>query len=58
MSDEIVNKIASSGLVTLDLEAYYPKEEIAVFDLKPHLFMELILKEKDFRDAMSQYDWL
>jgi hypothetical protein len=57
MSDEIVNKVASSGLVTLDLEAYYPKEEIAVFDLKPHLFMELILKEKDFREAMSQYDW-
>lgn len=57
MSDEIVNKVASSGLVTLDLETYYPKEEIAVFDLKPHLFMELILKEKDFREAMSQYDW-
>ena len=57
MSDEIVNKVASSGLVTLDLEAYYPNEEIAVFDLKPHLFMELILKEKEFREAMSQYDW-
>jgi hypothetical protein len=58
MSDEIVNKIASSGLVTLDLETYYPTEEIAVFDLKPHLFMELILKEKEFREALSQYDWL
>jgi hypothetical protein len=57
MSDEIVNKIASSGLVTLDLETYYPQAEIAVFDLKPHLFMELILKEKEFREAMSQYDW-
>lgn len=57
MSDEIVNKVASSGLVTLDLETYYPKEEIAVFDLKPHLFMELILKEKDFRDTLQKYDW-
>jgi hypothetical protein len=57
MSDEIVNKVASSGLVTLDLETYYPKEEIIVFDLKPHLFMELILKEKDFRDTLLQYDW-
>jgi hypothetical protein len=57
MSDEIVNKVASSGLVTLDLETYYPREEIIVFDLKPHLFMELILKEKDFRDALQKLDW-
>lgn len=58
MSDEIVNKVASSGLITLDLETYYPREEIAVFDLKPHLFMELILKEKEFRDALQKLDWL
>lgn len=57
MSDEILNKVASSGLITLDLETYYPSEEIALFDLKPHLFMELILKEKEFRDALSQLDW-
>ena len=57
MSDEIVNKIATSGLITLDLEDYYPKEEIVVFDLKPHLFMELILKEKDFRATLQQLDW-
>jgi hypothetical protein len=57
MSEEIVNKVASSGLVTLDLESYYPREEIVVFDLKPHLFMELILKEKEFRDTLQQYDW-
>lgn len=57
MSEEIVNKIAASGLITLDLEEYYPKEDILVFDLKPHLFMELILKEKDFRAALQQLDW-
>jgi hypothetical protein len=57
MSDEIINKVAASGLITLDLEEYYPKEEILVFDLKPHLFMELILKEKDFRAALQQFDW-
>ena len=57
MSDEIVNKVASSGLVTLDLETYYPSEEVLVFDLKPHLFMELILKEKEFRDVLAQHDW-
>lgn len=57
MSEEIINKIAASGLITLNLEDYYPKEEVAVFDLKPHLFMELIVKEKDFRAALQQFDW-
>ena len=57
MSDEIVNKVAASPLLSLDLETYYPKEEIIVFDLKPHLFMELILKEKDFRSALQNHDW-
>jgi hypothetical protein len=57
MSEEIVNKVALSPLLTLDLEEYYPKEEIAVFDMKPFLFMELILKEKDFRTALQNTDW-
>src|SRR5690606_19405224 len=54
---EIVNKIAQSGLITLDLETFYPKEEIAEFDLKPFLFMEMILKEKDFRASLQEHDW-
>ena len=58
MSDEIVNKVAESGLVTIDLETYLPKKEsIAVFDLKDFLFMGMILKEKDFREALKQQDW-
>ncbi len=57
MSEVIVNKVAESGLISLDLESYYPRQEIAVFDLKDHLFMGMILKEKDFREAMKQYDW-
>ncbi|GAA4300397.1 DUF2480 family protein [Compostibacter hankyongensis] len=55
--DDIVNKVAASGLVTLDLGDYYPKEELSVFDLKPYLFMEQILKEKDFRQALKEIDW-
>jgi len=58
MNDEIVNKVATSGLITIDLEQYYPKEEIILFDIKPYLFMELILKEKNFREALQQTDWL
>ena len=57
MSEEIINKVAQSALYTLDLEEYYPKEEIVVFDLKPHLFREMILKEKDFRAALQNMDW-
>ncbi|HXB92064.1 MAG TPA: DUF2480 family protein [Puia sp.] len=57
MSEEIINKVAQSGLHTLDLEDYYPKEEIVVFDLKPLLFMEMILKEKEFRAALQAVDW-
>ena len=44
MSDEIINKVAESGLVTIDLEKYVPqKGSIAVFDLKDFLFMGMIL---------------
>src|SRR5438034_1038641 len=57
MSDLIVNKVAESGLITLDLETYYPKVNLEIFDMKDHLFMGLILKEKDFREAMKQLDF-
>jgi hypothetical protein len=57
MPETIVNKVAASGLITLDLEDYYPKEEIVVFDLKDYLFMGLVLKEKDFRAALQNIDW-
>jgi hypothetical protein len=57
MSEPIINKVAESGLVTLDMETYYPKGETAVFDMKDYLFMQLILKEKDFREALKNLDW-
>jgi hypothetical protein len=55
--DEIINKVAQSALTTIDLEQFYPQGETAVFDLKDHLFMELILKEKDFRAGLLAMDW-
>lgn len=57
MSEPFVNKVAESGLVTIDLETWYPKGENAVFDLKDYLFMQMILKEKDFREALKNTDW-
>jgi Protein of unknown function (DUF2480) len=56
MDDAITNKVSESGLVTLDLEEYYPKGETALFDMKDHLFMGLILKEKEFREALKTMD--
>jgi hypothetical protein len=56
MEDVMINKVAESGIITLNLEDYYPKEETAVFDLKDYLFMGLILKEKDFREALKNLD--
>ena len=57
MSDAIVNKVAESGLVTLDLENYFPKGEVVIFDMKDYLFMGMILKEKDFRESLKTLDW-
>jgi hypothetical protein len=57
MEGPIINKVAESGLVTIDPFTYYPKGDTAVFDMKDHLFMGLILKEKDFREALKGLDW-
>lgn len=57
MSNEIINRVSESLLTTIDLETYYPSGETAVFDMKDHLFMGLILKEKDFREALKQLDF-
>lgn len=57
MSNEIINKVANSGLITIDLEEFFPKGERVLFDLKPLLFQELILKEKDFREFIKTNNW-
>jgi hypothetical protein len=56
-TEVIVNRVANSGLVTLDLEDYYHQGERVVYDLKDNLFMGLILKEKDFRAFLKEHDW-
>lgn len=56
MSELLVNKVSESGLVTLDLEDFFPRDAAEVFDMKDHLFMGLILKEKDFRETMKNLD--
>jgi len=56
MEPIIKNKVAESGIVSIDLEDFYPKGDIVVFDIKDYLFMGLILKEKDFRLALQNVE--
>ena len=56
--EQFVNKVAESGIITLDLVSFIPSEDsIASFDLKPFLFREMILREKDYRAALQTFDW-
>ena len=57
MSDEIVNRVASSVLITIDLADYAPEQSIANFDLKDFLFEEIFLKEKEFRVKLKSFDF-
>ncbi len=57
MEFPIKNKVAESGIITIDLEDFFPKEESVLFDIKEYLFMEMILKEKDFREKLKQANW-
>lgn len=58
MSNEgIINKVASSGIITLDLEEMYPHGERVVFDIAPLLWEGIALKEKDFREALKAHEW-
>lgn len=55
--EDIINKVAQSGLITLDLEELWDDAPRAVLDIKEHLFMGLMLKEKEFRDFIKTNDW-
>ncbi len=57
MSDEIINRIANSKLITIDLEDFYPEGKRILFDIKDWLFEGLVLCEKDFRQNVKEYDW-
>lgn len=54
---EIVNRVANSGLITIDLEELYPEGEQILYDIKDNLWQEIALKEKDFRQFVKEKDW-
>jgi len=57
MSEEIINRVANSKLITLDLEDYYPTGDRVLLDISDWLFQGIILKEKDFREFVKEHDW-
>ena len=57
MEGPLINRVAKSGLITINLESFYPEKDIKLLDIKDFLFMEMILKEKDFREALKKKDW-
>lgn len=57
MAEEIINRVAKSPLVTIDLEELYPEGRRILFDISPWLFEGLILKEMDFRESVQNHHW-
>lgn len=57
MAEEIINRVANSKLVVVDLEDFYPSGKRIVFDIKDWLFEGFVLREKDFRQQVSLHDW-
>lgn len=56
-SGEIVNKVAQSALVNIDLENLYPEGDRILYDIADNLFQGIVLKEKEFRDFLKEHDW-
>ncbi|APX98807.1 DUF2480 family protein [Lacinutrix venerupis] len=57
MAEEIINRVANSKLVVFDLEDFYPEGKRIVFDIKDWLYEGFVLREKDFRESVKNYNW-
>ena len=54
---DIVNKVAQSGIITIDLGEYYPAGKRQEIDLKDQLWQGMAIREKDFREFIKEEDW-
>ena len=53
----LVNRVAQSGLITFVLEDLAPDHEITSLDLAQFLWQGLVLREKEFRQALKEIEW-
>lgn len=57
MEAEIVNRVANSALQVFDLEDYYPEGDRVAIDISQWLWQGFVLREKEFREALKDFDW-
>ncbi len=57
MEEPIVNRVANSKLITVDLEELYPKGERIGIDISQWLREGFVLIEKEFRADLKSHDW-
>ena len=57
MSKEIINRVANSKVITIDLEDYYPTGKRYLLDIKNWLYKGLVLREKEFRTSVNDFEW-
>lgn len=57
MEQPILNKVAQSGIITINLESYYPNFRVVGFDMSAYLWHGMVLKEKEFRAQLLTVDW-
>lgn len=57
MEHPIINKVANSKLITINLEDFYPLGERILFDVKDWLYKGVVLKERDFRESVNNHNW-
>ena len=57
MTGEIINRVANSNLITIDLADYAPTSAIKILDIKDFLFEGVLLKEKEFRSSLKEFDF-
>ena len=54
---EIVNKVAKSGLITLDMKTFKGSQNRKIIDIKNWLYEGMVLKEKKFREHLNDENW-
>jgi hypothetical protein len=57
MEKDIVNKVALSPLVTLDLADYHDAAPRTGIDIAERLYRGMLLKEADFRAWLDSHEW-
>lgn len=57
MANEIINRVANSAIITVDLEDFYPEGKRVVLDISQWLLEGIVLKEKEFRLHIKEHNW-